>query len=180
MPDGSSSAAPVMIPGPSDFSSVRIQRDGADVGKRKLGYRCFLGIGARLDSTLSPPWRRDGEIGRAGEIPQSYRLGFTPASFCCIEKHFVRLPGSTFVKEQLNLCVRVAVAHRLRRPTQGPVEHKQDQRRLQNRHCALSCVLLDKISISLSIGIAQPECGYNAADWRGNRLRPGAAETKLA
>ena len=33
MPDGSSSAAPVMIPGPSDFSSDRIQRDGAEVGK---------------------------------------------------------------------------------------------------------------------------------------------------
>src|SRR5580700_3376209 len=33
MPDGSSSAAPVIIPGPSDFSSVRIQRDGAVVGK---------------------------------------------------------------------------------------------------------------------------------------------------
>jgi hypothetical protein len=29
MPDGSSSAAPVMIPGPSDFNSDRIQRDGA-------------------------------------------------------------------------------------------------------------------------------------------------------
>jgi hypothetical protein len=51
----------VMIPGPSDFSSVRIQRDGAAVGKRKLEYRRFLWIGARLDSTLaaaSAPERR--------------------------------------------------------------------------------------------------------------------------
>ena len=55
MPDGSSSAAPVMIPGPSDFSSDRIQRDGGEVGKGKSGYRCFLGIGARLDSSLQPP-----------------------------------------------------------------------------------------------------------------------------
>jgi len=95
MPDGSSSAAPVMMPGPSDFSSARIQRDGADVGKRKLEYSGFLRIGARLDSTLSSPWRRDGEKGRAGEIPQSYRLGFTPASFCCIEKHFVCVQSPT-------------------------------------------------------------------------------------
>src|SRR5579863_2454114 len=34
MPDGSSSAAPVMMPGPSDFSSARIQRDGPEVDKR--------------------------------------------------------------------------------------------------------------------------------------------------
>ena len=34
MPDGSSSAAPVMIPGPSAFSSARIQRDGAEVTTR--------------------------------------------------------------------------------------------------------------------------------------------------
>ena len=37
MPDGSSSAAPVMIPGPSDFSSGRIQRDGRDAATRTLG-----------------------------------------------------------------------------------------------------------------------------------------------
>ena len=36
MPDGSSSAAPVMIPGPSDFSSARIQRDGADAVIKRL------------------------------------------------------------------------------------------------------------------------------------------------
>ena len=41
MPEGSSSAAPVMIPGPSDFSSARIQRDGADVGKKQLGWVFF-------------------------------------------------------------------------------------------------------------------------------------------
>ena len=45
IPEGSSSAAPVMMPGPSDFSSVRIQRDGADVGKRKLGVAASLGSG---------------------------------------------------------------------------------------------------------------------------------------
>ena len=38
IPDGSSSAAPVMIPGPSDFSSDRSQRDGADFGKEELGW----------------------------------------------------------------------------------------------------------------------------------------------
>ena len=34
IPDGSSSAAPVMIPGPRDLSSDRIQRDGADVATK--------------------------------------------------------------------------------------------------------------------------------------------------
>jgi hypothetical protein len=34
MPDGSSSAAPVITPGPSDFSSNRIHRDGANVGTK--------------------------------------------------------------------------------------------------------------------------------------------------
>jgi hypothetical protein len=36
MPDGSSSAAPVMTPGPIEFNSDRTHRDGADV--RPLGF----------------------------------------------------------------------------------------------------------------------------------------------
>jgi hypothetical protein len=36
MPDGSSSAAPVMTPGPSDFSSDRIHRTGDNVGTRTV------------------------------------------------------------------------------------------------------------------------------------------------
>src|ERR1039457_2958512 len=35
MPDGSSSAAPVITPGPSDFNSNRIHRDGANVGTKE-------------------------------------------------------------------------------------------------------------------------------------------------
>jgi len=63
------------------------------------------------------------------------------------------------------------VTRGLRRSARGPAEYKQDQCHLQNRHCGFSRVLLDKVSISLSIGITQSECGYNAADGRGNRLR---------
>jgi hypothetical protein len=37
MPDGSSSAAPVITPGPSDFNSNRIHRAGAGVGKKIVG-----------------------------------------------------------------------------------------------------------------------------------------------
>jgi hypothetical protein len=35
MPDGSSSAAPVIIPGPRDFNSNRILRDGANFGTKE-------------------------------------------------------------------------------------------------------------------------------------------------
>jgi hypothetical protein len=35
MPDGSSSAAPVITPGPSDFNSNRIHRDGANGGAKQ-------------------------------------------------------------------------------------------------------------------------------------------------
>jgi hypothetical protein len=37
MPDGSSSAAPVMIPGPMAFRSDRIHREPAEVGALGLG-----------------------------------------------------------------------------------------------------------------------------------------------
>src|ERR1700731_844894 len=36
MPDGSSSAAPVITPGPSDFDSSRIHRTGANVGTKEV------------------------------------------------------------------------------------------------------------------------------------------------
>src|ERR1035438_9441286 len=36
MPDGSSSAAPVITPGPSDFHSNRVHRAGANVGTKEL------------------------------------------------------------------------------------------------------------------------------------------------
>jgi hypothetical protein len=36
MPDGSSSAAPVITPGPSDFKSNRVHRTGANVGTKEL------------------------------------------------------------------------------------------------------------------------------------------------
>src|ERR1039458_5710422 len=39
MPEGSSSAAPVMIPGPSDFSSDRIQRNGTVFDTKELDAR---------------------------------------------------------------------------------------------------------------------------------------------
>ena len=39
IPEGSSSAAPVMMPGPSDFKSARIHRDGAGVDTNELGVR---------------------------------------------------------------------------------------------------------------------------------------------
>jgi hypothetical protein len=43
MPEGSSSAAPVMMPGPSDFNSSRNQRDGADAGTKEFDV-AFLRI----------------------------------------------------------------------------------------------------------------------------------------
>src|SRR6202049_1355487 len=39
MPDGSSSAAPVMTPGPSDFNSNRLHRAGANIGTKGLGRK---------------------------------------------------------------------------------------------------------------------------------------------
>jgi hypothetical protein len=36
MPDGSSSAAPVITPGPSDFDSSRVHRAGANVGTKEV------------------------------------------------------------------------------------------------------------------------------------------------
>jgi hypothetical protein len=39
MPDGSSSAAPVKTPGPSDFNSNRIQRAGAMVGTKESEHK---------------------------------------------------------------------------------------------------------------------------------------------
>jgi hypothetical protein len=41
MPDGSSSAAPVMRPGPRDFRRDRIHRDGVDVDVTELALRSF-------------------------------------------------------------------------------------------------------------------------------------------
>jgi hypothetical protein len=48
MPDGSSSAAPVMMPGPSDLSTDRIQRDGAGVCKSGLGLESVAHLSAPL------------------------------------------------------------------------------------------------------------------------------------
>src|SRR5512140_1428672 len=48
MPDGSSSAAPVMTPGPSDFNSNRIHREG-DVGMKEM-QRASPPITARIGS----------------------------------------------------------------------------------------------------------------------------------
>src|ERR1019366_6352748 len=39
MPDGSSSAAPVITPGPSDLNSNRIHRAGGNVGTRESGCK---------------------------------------------------------------------------------------------------------------------------------------------
>ena len=48
--DGSSSAAPVIMPGPSDFKSNRIHRTGANVGTKELECVSFLRIRARIRS----------------------------------------------------------------------------------------------------------------------------------
>jgi hypothetical protein len=46
MPDGSSSAAPVITPGPSDFNSNRSHRTGAKVGATESGRTdLFIAIG---------------------------------------------------------------------------------------------------------------------------------------
>src|SRR6202167_5996845 len=51
MPDGSSSAAPVITPGPSDFNSNRINRDGANVDtKDSLPRGNSLRITARVST----------------------------------------------------------------------------------------------------------------------------------
>src|ERR1019366_3980337 len=50
MPDGSSSAAPVITPGPSDLNSNRIQRTGANVGTNESECVPFLRIKARIRS----------------------------------------------------------------------------------------------------------------------------------
>src|SRR3984893_16833714 len=50
MPDGSSSAAPVLTPGPSDFHSNRIHRAGANVGTNESDCVPFLLIKARIRS----------------------------------------------------------------------------------------------------------------------------------
>src|SRR4029077_9448065 len=51
MPDGSSSAAPVITPGPSDFNSNRIHRAGANVGTKELKRK--LSMNQRADSITS-------------------------------------------------------------------------------------------------------------------------------
>ena len=57
MPDGSSSAAPVMTPGPSDFKSNRVHRTGANAGAAEsertdlfiaVWQLGLLGLGLRL------------------------------------------------------------------------------------------------------------------------------------
>jgi hypothetical protein len=58
----------VMIPGPSDFSSARIQRDGADVGKKQLGWVFFSDqILTRLSlvTALAPGWPRGQSLAPA-------------------------------------------------------------------------------------------------------------------
>ena len=77
MPDGSSSAAPVMIPGPSDFSSARIQRDGADVGKN-VGVG--IPFGSNPDST-QPCDCPGARAAKRAESRASHRPLFMPTSF---------------------------------------------------------------------------------------------------
>jgi hypothetical protein len=61
IPEGSSSAAPVINPGPRDFSNSRIQRDGADAGTEEFDAR-FLSIkvqtpkGLKLSSDPVHAW----------------------------------------------------------------------------------------------------------------------------
>src|SRR5450755_4508709 len=63
MPDGSSSAAPVMTPGPSAFNSDRIHRDGVDArmkkSERKLPTKSQLRIRRILHDT---PYKSSDEV----------------------------------------------------------------------------------------------------------------------
>ena len=51
MPDGSSSAAPVITPGPSDVNSNRIHRAGANVGTKELERKFPMKQSANLFTT---------------------------------------------------------------------------------------------------------------------------------
>jgi hypothetical protein len=63
IPEGSSSAAPVMTPGPSDLNNDRIHRDGNNVGTRVEGAAPFR---SKLEATRScDSPRRDGQQDRA-------------------------------------------------------------------------------------------------------------------
>ena len=55
MPEGSSSAAPVIMPGPNDFNSARTQEEGTDGDPRDLGVR-FAGVKARIGIQLPASW----------------------------------------------------------------------------------------------------------------------------
>jgi hypothetical protein len=54
MPDGSSSAAPVMTPGPSDFNSKRVHRAGKH-GHERVAAR--ITYESCYESTHNPTWR---------------------------------------------------------------------------------------------------------------------------
>src|SRR6266481_4326909 len=61
MPDGSSSAAPLITPGPSDFTSNRIHRAGAGVGTKSSEHKLPTNHSANLFTTL----RGAGQIERS-------------------------------------------------------------------------------------------------------------------
>ncbi len=54
--------------------------------------------------------------------------------------------------------------------TQSTLKEEQNQCKLQNCHRGIPCTLLDKTNISLTVGIALPNCGYNMSGWRGKRM----------
>jgi hypothetical protein len=83
MPDGSSSAAPVIIPGPSDFNSNRIHRDGANFGTTESECVPFLRIkaGIRSQSYMA---RRANRLFKVVQCDQT--SSSAPSMMLCSEK----------------------------------------------------------------------------------------------
>src|ERR1019366_8061922 len=87
MPDGSSSAAPVITPGPSDFNSNRIHRDGANVGTNESEWGAFLRVRARIRSQSYMA----GRTNLAFQVVQCYQTSpFATSMMLCSEE--VRRP----------------------------------------------------------------------------------------